>query len=276
RAYERVIKYMIWSVVLCMGWVVLRTDTDWSAVARGFVAFDLPASPADRTDVSSLTLAVSGIAAAVGINMVFLYPYSLLARGWGRAHRGLARCDLVLGTLVPYVLAASLMSIAAANTLHRSGANVTSGTAVNEMASVLGNVMGPIAGRVVFDLGVLGMAFSTIALHMLVCGFVAMEWFDLPVGSLKQRLWTLLPVPACLAPLFWGDYAVWLAVPTTIVCGAFLPMTYLGILVLQRSRAYLGRDRPEGVAGVFWTIGLLIATVTVTAFLLSYLVGKFG
>ena len=52
-------------------------------------------------------LILSGLAAAVGINMVFLYPYSLLARGWGREHRRLARFDLYAGMLVPYTLAAS-------------------------------------------------------------------------------------------------------------------------------------------------------------------------
>ncbi|MCA8975392.1 MAG: Nramp family divalent metal transporter, partial [Planctomycetes bacterium] len=152
RAYERVIKYMIWSVVLCMGWVVIRTDTDWGAVLRGLVSFDLPEHDGE---VSAVTVAVGGLAAAVGINMVFLYPYSLLARGWGRSHRGLARCDLLFGTLLPYVLAASLMAIAAANTLHAGGIAVSKVTAVDEMGRVLGNVMGPITGRVIFDLGVL-------------------------------------------------------------------------------------------------------------------------
>ncbi|MCA8976598.1 MAG: hypothetical protein KDC98_17895, partial [Planctomycetes bacterium] len=115
----------------------------------------------------------------------------------------------------------------------------------------------------IFDLGVLGMTFSTIALHMLVCGFVAMEWFDAPVGSLKQRLWTLLPVPACLAPLFWGQYAVYLAIPTSIICATFLPATYIGILILQRSRAYLGRDLPEGRNRLLWTVALSLATAVV-------------
>lgn len=273
RLYERVIKYMIWSVVLCMGWVVLRTETDWGAVFRGFVAFELPEPVGD---VSAVTLAVGGLAAAVGINMVFLYPYSLLARGWGRAHRGLARCDLLLGTLLPYVLAASLMAIAAANTLHAEGIAVTKGTAVGAMSDVLGQVMGPLTGRLIFDFGVLAMAFSTIALHMLVCGFVAMEWFDAPVGSTKQRLWTLLPVPACLAPVLFSSVPVWLAVPTSIICGAFLPVTYVAILILQRSRAYLGSDRPEGGALVLWSLGLLLATLVVVVALASYLIGKFG
>jgi hypothetical protein len=49
-------------------------------------------------------------------------------------------------------------------------------------------------------------------LHMVCCGFVAMEWFKLPFGSTKQRLFMLLPVPGFLAPIFWGDLAVYLAI----------------------------------------------------------------
>lgn len=273
RLYERVVMFMIWSVVLCMGWVVLRTDTDWGAVLSGFVSFELPE---DAGGVKSITIAVGTLAAAVGINMVFLYPYSLLARGWGRSHRSLARCDLLLGTLLPYVLATGLLTIAAANTLYNSGAEVTKGTTVGQMGAVLGNVMGPYTGRVIFDLGVLAMAFSTIALHMLVCGFVAVEWFDAPVGSRKQRLWTLLPVPACLAPILFEGFPFWLAIPTSIICGAFLPVTYIGILLLQRSKAYLGADRPEGASAALWTIGLLLATLVVVVGLTAYLIGKFG
>jgi Mn2+/Fe2+ NRAMP family transporter len=281
RVYERLIKYMVWAVVLCMGVAVCATATDWGAVLRGFVLFELPPDVvgADgKVVATSITLAVGGLAAAVGINMVFLYPYSLLARGWGRAHRGLARCDLVCGMLLPYVLAASLMSIAAANTLHHGGIAVSQGSSIGTMAEVLGreDVLGPVLGRVVFDLGVLGMTFSTIALHMLVCGFVAMEWFDLPVGSTRQRLWMLLPVPASLAPVLFSGTPVWLAVPTSILCGAFLPLTYFAILWLQRSKAYLGADRPTGARGLLWTLALGLATLVVVVALVSYLVGKFG
>ena len=59
-------------------------ETDWGAVARGFV----PSLPEPRGNTSSATIATSGLAAAVGINMVFLYPYSLRARGWGGAGAG--------------------------------------------------------------------------------------------------------------------------------------------------------------------------------------------
>lgn len=273
RLYERLLKYMVWTIVLCLSWVVLRTDTDWGAVLAGFTGFRLPES---RHGVSSLEIATSGLAAAVGINMVLLYPYSLLARGWGRAHRGLQRCDLLFGMLVPYSLATGLMVIAAANTLHRGEAVVGKAATIEQVAAVLGQVLGPLTGRVVFDLGMLAMAFSTISLHMVVCGFVAAEWFGCAVGSRAQRLFCLLPTPAFLAPWLFPTMPTWLGVPTSILCGALLPFTYLGFTRLMRSERYLGADRPRGLPGIVWLLLMTSATLLLVGFLVAELVRRFG
>ena len=263
RVYERFLKYIVWGIVVMLLWVLLNTETDWGAVLRGFI----PSLPEDRSGFRSLDLAVAGIAAAVGVNMLLLYPYSLLARGWGREHRGLARFDLFAGMLVPYALASSLMVIAAANTL--GDVDVDKSAAVGKMAGVLGEVVGPVAGTLIFDLGMLAMALSTITLHMVCCGFVAMEWFGLPFGSLRQRLCMLLPVPGCLAPLFWGDLAVYLAIPTTILCGSMLPIAYVGFLLLQRSKSYLGGDRQRGLGGLVATGGLLVAMLVIVVSMIA-------
>ena len=79
---ERLLKYMVWLVVICFGLVVIRTGIDFGALLRGFFAF---AIPGEQNGVHGATVMLSALAAAVGINMVFLYPYTLLARGWGRA-----------------------------------------------------------------------------------------------------------------------------------------------------------------------------------------------
>ncbi|MBM4063818.1 MAG: divalent metal cation transporter, partial [Planctomycetes bacterium] len=266
RAYESALKYLVWAIVLSLLWVVLRTDTDWGRVLWGFV----PHLPQQRHAESPVTLVVSGLGAAVGINMVFLYPYSLLARGWGRAHRNLARCDLLLGMWLPYTLATSLMVIAAANTLFASGEPVGRGATIHQVGAVLGQVLGPVLGRVVFDLGMFAMAFSTISLHMVVCGFVASAWFGCAVGSCAHRLWSLLPAPACLAPallplLGYQNLPPWIGVPTNVLCLGLLPLCYVGFLLLQQSRAYLGADRPRGTRLALWltAMGLAIATIVV-------------
>ena len=111
------------------------------------------------------------------------------------------------------------------------------------------------------------MALSSITLQMLTCGFVAVELLGVEVGSWRYRLATFLPVPGVLGCVYWSDIAVWVAVPTNIVCGVFLPAAYAGFCVLQRSRTYLGEDRPSGLAGALW----LAAMVGVTAFLVAFL-----
>ncbi|MHC5004395.1 MAG: divalent metal cation transporter, partial [Planctomycetota bacterium] len=221
RWYERLLKYMVWGIVACFAWVVLRTGVDdWGAVVRGFLAFEIPE---ERNGVAGVTIVLGGLSAAVGINMVFLYPYSLLARGWDREHRRLARFDLLTSMFVPYLLATSLIVIAAANTIHLDPEFAAARITPLEAAQSLSRVIGPTTGRVIFGLGVLGMALSTITLHMLCAGFVCCELFGWPFGGLKYRLATLVPAVGVLGPVLWSEYAVWLAVPTSILCGFLLP-----------------------------------------------------
>jgi manganese transport protein len=265
RAYERVLQAMVWGIVLCFAWVVFQTGiSDWGELLRGFFAFEIPD---ERNGIAGVTLVLSGVSAAVGVNMVFLYPYTLLARGWGREHRELSRFDLLIGMFVPYTLAVSLVVIATANTLHLDPAYDGMRLSPVEAAGVLAQGIGPVAGRLVFGLGILGMALSTITLHMLTCGFVSVELFGFEVGSRGYRAATLLPIPGVLGCIYWSDIAVWVAVPTNIICGLFLPAAYVGFCILQRSRAYLGDERPVGPLGGLW----LAAMVGITIFLMVFL-----
>lgn len=270
RLYERILKYMVWTIVLCFGAVVLETGiSDWGALLRGFVPFSIPG---ERNGIFGAVLVLSGLSAAVGVNMVFLYPYSLLARGWGREHRRLARFDLYIGMLLPYILASSLMVIATANTLHPLYAG--KGLSPVEAARSLADVVGPTLARVVFNFGILGMALSSITLHMLTTGFVCVELFGWEVGSRRYRLATLLPAPGVLGPLFWSKYAVWLAVPTNILCGFLLPAAYVGFILLQRNKDYLAADRPRGLEGRLWFTGMVLTTLFLVGFLAWYAITK--
>ena len=59
-----------------------------AATARDFMTLQLrPYQAAACGCIAGATLVLSGLSAAVGINMLFLYPYSLRARGWGRGGR---------------------------------------------------------------------------------------------------------------------------------------------------------------------------------------------
>jgi len=61
---------------------------------------------------------IAAAATAVGINMTFLLPYSMLKRGWNKKFRGLAVFDLSTGLFIPFILATGCVVIAAAAQFH--------------------------------------------------------------------------------------------------------------------------------------------------------------
>ena len=162
--------------------------------------------------------------------------------------------------------------IAAANTIHLDPSYTGQRLQPVEAAQVLAGVVGPTLGRLVFGLGILGMALSSITLQMLCAGFVCSEVFGWEFGGLRYRLATLLPVPGVVGSVVWSDIAVWLAVPTNIVCGLFLPAAYIGFVLLQRRRDYLGDDVPSGLGGRVWLSAMAATTVFLVAFLGWYAV----
>ncbi|MFY9342202.1 MAG: divalent metal cation transporter [Planctomycetota bacterium] len=269
RAFDRLMRWLVWAIVLLFAVVAFRLGArEPGAIAAGFV----PSLPPDRGEVAALPVIISGLATAVGVNMTFLYPYSLLAKGWTREHRELARTDIAVGMVLPYVFVTALMIVVAAGTLADGFTGVTISPV--EAAKSLGVLLGPVWGRVLFDLGLLAMLLTTITLHMVCSGLACSEMFGLRVGSVGYRAATLLPAPGVLGSVFWGSLSVWLAVPTSVIAGFLLPLAYFGFLKLQKSRAYLGADRPAGVAGALWTIGLGIATIVPVVFLGAYVIEK--
>jgi len=272
--FETSLKVLVWGIVGCFGLVVMKTGVaDPVALLKGFIPFTFPQDSAGG--VSALTVVVGGLAAAVGANMLFLYPYSLLARGWGRDHRSLARFDLFAGMLVPYLIATSLMLIATANAFYYGELEFTgTGLTPLEVARSLASVVGEGPGRWIFNLGILGMAVSSIILQMVCCGFVATEILGWEFGSARYRLACLLPAPGVLGAVLWTDIAIWVAVPTTVICGFFLPVAYVGFCKLQMSRNYLGNDKPEGGGATVWLGGMVMATITMTVFLVWFAITK--
>lgn len=73
---------------------------------------------------------------AVGINMTFLLPYTLLKKRWGQKHRGLSITDLSIGLFVPFFLATSCVVIASASSFHGQDKDIDRAAA---LASLQGN-----------------------------------------------------------------------------------------------------------------------------------------
>ena len=264
RLFETAIKWLSAAIILAFLWVVLhatlQSKVDWSAVLRGFVPGRLP------TDIEGVTTVMAALGTAVGINMTFIYGYTLLERGWGREHRELARYDIVLGLVLPYVLVTSLIAIAAAGALHGTGIDVQGKLNPEQAANMFTAAgMGPLTGRLIFALGILGMAVGSLVMHMLCCGAAASALFGLPPHSRRYRLALLLPTPAVLGVFLWSSMGAWVVLPTSAICGLLLPIAYIGWLVLNNRRDYLGVDRPRGVRAFFYNAAMLLCIVTVLA-----------
>ena len=254
RLFERVLKYLVLLMSLFFLLVVIKTGIDFKALIRGFFGFHMP------HDREGLTIVLGALGAAVGVNMTFLYPYTLLARGWGREHRGLKNFDLIVSMFAPFVLTTSLVVIACANTLHVQGIRVREAV---DAAHALAPVAGVAAGRVIFSLGVLGMCFTTLTIEMVICGFVLSEMLGFEPRGWRYRAATMTANIGILGAFTSTPF--WLPVIASSVALVMMPIAYIGFFILQNKRSYLGDEVNKGVKGAVWNILLLLAILVVAA-----------
>jgi len=264
KIFETAVKVLSSMIVLAFAWVVISASingqVDWSAVLAGFVPRSLP------TDAAGVTTVMAALGTAVGINMTFVYGYTLLERGWQREHRELARYDIVVGLVLPYVLVTSLVAIAAASAFYGSDLDIQGKLSPSRAGQMFVDAgMGPVTGRLVFALGVLGMAVGSLVMHMLCCGAAAAELFGWEFHSRKYRLALLLPTPAVLGVFLWSTMGAYVVLPTSAICGFLLPIAYIGWLVLNNRRDYLGDDCPGGNRAAVFNSAMVVCIVTVLA-----------
>ncbi|MHC5056747.1 MAG: divalent metal cation transporter [Planctomycetota bacterium] len=272
RLYEKLLKVLVWGIVIAFGAVVIggtiKGKVAWGEVFKGFLPLHLP------TDPVGVTKLMAAFGAAIGINMTFLFPYTLLARGWGKEHRGLSRFDLVTGMFLPYTIATSLMIIAAAATIHGSVEHGTKVSTVAAAGMLEAAGLGKFTARYVFGLGILGMALSTITMHMLVSGFAFCEIFGIEPGGKKYKLACLFPAVGVLGVVLWPYMGFWIAMPTSAICGLMLPIAYIGTFILNNKKGFLGRDTPTGGRAWAWNIGMGLAVLAALASSAYYLYTK--
>ena len=262
--FETAIKLLSTMIVLAFAWVVITASAngqiDWGAVLAGYVPRSLP------SDDAGVTTIMAALGTAVGINMTFVYGYTLLDRGWGPAHRELSRWDIVMGLVVPYILVTGLISIAAAGAFYGSDMDIQGKLAPAQAGAMFSEAgMGPVTGRLVFAVGVLGMAAGSLVMHMLCCGAAAGAMFNWERHSTKYRLALLLPAPAVLGVFLWSTMGPYVILPTSAICGFLLPIAYIGWLFLNNSEAYLGADRPAGGRRTLYNAAMVLCIVTVLA-----------
>jgi hypothetical protein len=177
---------------------------------------------------------------------------------------------------VPYVLAASLLLIASASIFHFQAPELFEGKKITPWAcaQVLAapDRLGPTVGLWVFSLGVIAMALSSITMQMLCSGFALSVMCGKPTEGTTYRVGMLLPAIGVLGAVFWGSMALWVAIPTNIICGLMLPIAYIGFIRLQRSRKYLGDETPSGSKATLWVAGMWLSTAVLVGFMIWFLI----
>lgn len=244
---------------------------------------------------------IAAFGTAVGINMTFLLPYSLRKKGWDREHRELSRFDLVLGLLVPFVLASSALVIASSASFYAKHADVIDAKGVplhgmekvyhevidlriqaqvknfgelpeaeqtlirneqpmaeKQLAAMLTNrkvknlasSLEPFLGsssQIIFGIGILAMALSTMIVHMMMNGYAISEALN-RVGNAKVFLLgaSMPAIAGFFSPVLWsGGAKAAMQIPASVIATTLLPIAYLGFLLLMNSRSALGEDLPQ-------------------------------
>jgi len=140
KIFEVIIKGLVSIIVLCFFAVILRLafkqgGINWGKVLAGLIPdprfFFRPAeglapylaAVAENcrqfwtnliVNQQNATM-IAAMAATVGVNMTFLFPYSMLRRGWNKEFRGLGIFDLSTGLFIPFVLATGFVVMASAS-----------------------------------------------------------------------------------------------------------------------------------------------------------------
>lgn len=342
KLFDRIIKGMVGLIVLSFMAVVIALFSSGSvslgSILGGFIPdFSLlgSSSPTFASDIAASSnpefwekeivgtqksKIFAAFGTAVGINMTFLLPYTLLKKKWGSRHRGLSITDLSIGLFVPFFLATACVVIASASSFHGKtedvdpvktyptlakmdsvkplvkdlpnksdeekaawNETVANAPSLNEsdfklaamihsrdagaLAITLKPFTGEVVGQKIFGIGVLGMAVSTIIILMLINGLAFQQLFESSLGSTKSYFLGcgISGFAGCLFPLLWtGGSKAALAIPTSVIGGALIPIAYFTFLLLMNSKKVLGDKRPEGTARIIWNVLMIFATTIAT------------
>ena len=348
--FERILKVMVGIIVVSFFLVVVTLTSKgaipWGEIFSGLIpnfSYLFSPAPAYAELIGSSSapeiwnniiseqqreIIIAAFGTAVGINMTFLLPYSMLRKKWGRKHRGLAIFDLSIGLFVPFVIATGCVIIASASQFHSKTDDIFDETgkpfakvakayqgsldgladkkakaeaekneidhkdkaqmdpliasakdSINEsdrniaamlvkrdnatFATSLAPLTGDTVAQIVFGIGVLGMALSTIIILMLINGFAFQELFNQPGSKSLYFIGCAVSGSAgLLGPFIWGDgqAKAALAVPTSVIGSSLIPIAYFTFLLMMNSRRVLGDKLPTGRKRVIWNVLMIGAT----------------
>ena len=272
RHFEMAVKILVWTIVFAFAVVAIATGIQWKRLFLGItgISFLRDIIGGAGMDERAIKPIVAGLAAATGINMLFLYPYSLLQKGWGKKHKELAYFDLLSGLVVPFLFATTFMVLAVANTV--GPAEGEAGEVLKDIRAIV-PVLGPTFGAwlggkaagdavalVLIGTGMLAIGFSTIITHMLASGFIGCEMFGFSHSG-KARWWfSLLPAVGVVGVFI--RFPWWAAITASTLAAPLMPIAVLCFLVLLFKKSYMGTERPKGAMAAFWVV-ILVASVVI-------------
>ncbi len=261
KMYERFLRFMIALVIVFFLLVCVMNFSriDWLELGKGFCGYyGLPKDPVTGKVETATILQVLGmLGAAVGINMTFLYPYSLLAKGWGPEHRKLARWDLGMTMFLPFSLVTSLIIVAMTVTNVYTGADaVQTGLTPLGAAAAFEGIPG---GRFIFCLGLMGMCGGAVSTHMVACGFTLCEMLGGEMTQKRFRLFALTPCIGVLGVVI--NLPMWFPVVASAVCFTMLPIAYVIFFYLNNKRSYIGDAVGKGAKRAIFNVILFAALV---------------
>ncbi|MEE9368017.1 MAG: divalent metal cation transporter [Pontiella sp.] len=134
-------------------------NAELGAVTEGFRAYWSDLIISQQRDVM-----IGAAATAVGINMTFLLPYSMLKRGWDKDFRGLAIFDLSTGLFIPFILVTGCIVIVASSQFHAKpapgllGEKNAQGELIQPAPGLLGQYKGLATKRLAAEFGAASIA----------------------------------------------------------------------------------------------------------------------
>ena len=282
KVFDWFLKALVGVVVICfVGVVVLLTvkgGLNWNAIFAGFVPdlsqWNTPTGQIaglidqlgtaqqefwnDRVRSSQREVMIGAAATAVGINMTFLMPYSLLKRGWDQTFRGLSRFDLCTGMAIPYVLVTSCVVIATAAQFHAQvdDAFLSNDPATMKTSSLWDGSVASLTARVKMDLAE-GEELSEDELLSRIAGLPEEE--KIIASSMVKR--SAFELASALAPLL-GENTARIAFGLGIFGMGFSSIIILmlinGFAVCEIANQHLGGTTHvvgclvAGICGALW------------------------
>ncbi len=286
KVFETVIRAIVSLIVLCFIGVVVKLSLngqiDWAKIGSGLIPdlglFMRPTNeimPHIQKVVDQFQpfwtnmivgqqrdVMISAAATAVGINMTFLLPYSMLRKGWDKEFRGLAIFDLSTGLFIPFILATGCVVIASSSQFHarpaegfvaaEPGGEVTGEPAPN----LVGGYKGLLANRVKFEMG--EEAFGQLAPEQVAEMSEALPWGDKRMAAIlvKRDAFNLAGTLEPLIGAKWSQYVFGFGVIGMALSAATMLMTINGLCFCELLNLP-ARGWPQRIGSLMVCVGAL-------------------